>query len=155
MNNKICLIHQPAGIGDVFFLQYVARKYMAMGYHVIWPLKDEILWTNSIYCPRGMDHLDNVSDYKNYLKEHKNITEETKLNFMAHKWELHRMRKGYLDIADVKEVTKANKEAYDQVIEFKVQRQQRELSKLHKTYIEERQKILDQIVELSEEKENL
>ena len=44
MNNKICLIHQPAGIGDVFFLQYVVRKYMAMGYHVIWPLKDEILW---------------------------------------------------------------------------------------------------------------
>ncbi len=42
--NKICLIHQPAGIGDVFFLQYVARKYMAMGYHVIWPLKNEILW---------------------------------------------------------------------------------------------------------------
>ncbi len=42
--DKICLIHQPAGIGDVFFLQYVARKYMAMGYHVIWPLKDEILW---------------------------------------------------------------------------------------------------------------
>ena len=42
--DKICLIHQPAGIGDVFFLQYVARKYMALGYHVIWPLKDEILW---------------------------------------------------------------------------------------------------------------
>ena len=130
------------------------REFSA-GDQVVTPIKDEIFWTNSIYCPRGMDHLDNVSDYKNYLKEHKNITEETKLNFMAHKWELHRMRKGYLDIADVKEVTKANKEAYDQVIEFKVQRQQRELSKLHKTYIEERQKILDQIVELSEEKENL
>ena len=42
--NKICLIHHFAGIGDVFFLQYVARKYMAMGYHVIWPLKNEILW---------------------------------------------------------------------------------------------------------------
>ena len=44
MPNKICLIHHFAGIGDVFFLQYVARKYMAMGYHIIWPLRDDILW---------------------------------------------------------------------------------------------------------------
>ena len=50
MQNKICLIHHFAGIGDVFFLQYVARKYMAMGYHVIWPLKDEILWIQD-YIP--------------------------------------------------------------------------------------------------------
>ena len=28
MQNKICLIHHFAGIGDVFFLQYIARKYM-------------------------------------------------------------------------------------------------------------------------------
>lgn len=44
MQNKICLIHHFAGIGDVFYLQYVARKYMRMGYHIIWPLKDELLW---------------------------------------------------------------------------------------------------------------
>ena len=60
MNNKICLIHQPAGIGDVFFLQYVVRKYMAMGYHVIWPLKDEILWIKDYildieFCSRQDD----------------------------------------------------------------------------------------------------
>tara|TARA_R100001530_G_scaffold129149_1_gene99259 strand:- start:7490 stop:8221 length:732 start_codon:yes stop_codon:yes gene_type:complete len=48
--NKICLINHFAGIGDVFFLQYVARKYMAMGYHVIWPLKNEILWIKD-YIP--------------------------------------------------------------------------------------------------------
>ena len=42
--NKICLIHHFAGIGDVFFLQYIARKYMKMGYTVVWPLKNEILW---------------------------------------------------------------------------------------------------------------
>ena len=47
---KVCLICQHAGIGDVFFLQYVARKYMAMGYHVIWPLKNEILWIKD-YIP--------------------------------------------------------------------------------------------------------
>ena len=41
---KICLICQHAGVGDVFFLQYVARKYLSMGYKVIWPLKENILW---------------------------------------------------------------------------------------------------------------
>jgi hypothetical protein len=44
LQNKICLIHHFAGIGDIFYLQYVARKYMAMGYRIIWPLKDELLW---------------------------------------------------------------------------------------------------------------
>ena len=44
MSNKICLIHHSAGIGDVFFLQYIARKYISMGYHVIWPLENKILW---------------------------------------------------------------------------------------------------------------
>ena len=47
---KFCLISQPAGIGDVFFLQYMARKYIAMGYKVWWPLKDEILWIKD-YIP--------------------------------------------------------------------------------------------------------
>jgi len=41
---KICLINQPAGIGDIFFLQYVARKYLSMGYKVIWPLQERLLW---------------------------------------------------------------------------------------------------------------
>ena len=41
---KICLINQPAGIGDVFFLQYVARKYLEMGYEIIWPLQERLLW---------------------------------------------------------------------------------------------------------------
>ena len=41
---KVCLINQPAGIGDVFFLQYIARKYLSMGYKVIWPLQERLLW---------------------------------------------------------------------------------------------------------------
>jgi|TARA_R100000030_G_scaffold15064_2_gene9909 hypothetical protein len=41
---KTCLIHQPAGIGDVFFLQHLARKYIEFGYQVVWPLREDILW---------------------------------------------------------------------------------------------------------------
>lgn len=44
MSDKICLIHHFAGIGDIFFLQFVARRYLSMGYKIIWPLRPDILW---------------------------------------------------------------------------------------------------------------
>ena len=37
---KPCLIKQPAGIGDVFFCQKIARIMMQHGYKIIWPLRD-------------------------------------------------------------------------------------------------------------------
>ena len=48
--NKICLIHHPIGIGDIFFLQFVARKYISMGYNIIWPLRNDVLWIKD-YIP--------------------------------------------------------------------------------------------------------
>ena len=39
-----CLIKQPAGIGDVFFCQKIARLMMMKGYDVVWPLKPDIQW---------------------------------------------------------------------------------------------------------------
>lgn len=42
--NKICLIHHWAGIGDILYLQAIAKKYISMGYEIIWPLRDDILW---------------------------------------------------------------------------------------------------------------
>jgi hypothetical protein len=41
---KPCLIKQPAGIGDVFFCQKIARLMMMKGYDVVWPLKPDIQW---------------------------------------------------------------------------------------------------------------
>ena len=41
---KPCLIKQPAGIGDVFFCQKIARIMMQHGYKVIWPLRPDIHW---------------------------------------------------------------------------------------------------------------
>ena len=41
---KPCLIKQPAGIGDVFFCQKIARVMMQHGYKVIWPLRPDIHW---------------------------------------------------------------------------------------------------------------
>ena len=42
--SKVCLIHHFAGIGDIFYLQAVAKHYISMGYQVVWPLRDDILW---------------------------------------------------------------------------------------------------------------
>ena len=41
---KPCLIKQPAGIGDVFFCQKIARVMMQNGYQIIWPLRPDIYW---------------------------------------------------------------------------------------------------------------
>ena len=39
--SKICLIRQPAGIGDIFFTQKIAMDYISKGYTVIWPVIEQ------------------------------------------------------------------------------------------------------------------
>jgi len=41
---KPCIIKQPAGVGDVFFLQKIAHVYLEKGHEIIWPLRDDIIW---------------------------------------------------------------------------------------------------------------
>lgn len=43
MSKKV-LIKQPAGIGDVFYLQKMAHLLRENGYSIIWPLRSDILW---------------------------------------------------------------------------------------------------------------
>jgi len=47
---KSCLIKQPAGLGDVFFLQKIAHVYREKGYKIVWPLRDDIFWVSE-YIP--------------------------------------------------------------------------------------------------------
>lgn len=47
---SICLIKQPAGIGDIFYLQKFASIIRDSGYTVIWPLKDKLMWIKN-YIP--------------------------------------------------------------------------------------------------------
>lgn len=53
---KPCLIKQPAGIGDVFFLQKVSHLYKQKGCQVIWPLRDDIFWIS--------DYISDIDWYK-------------------------------------------------------------------------------------------
>lgn len=52
---KLCLIKQPAGIGDIFFCQKIAKAMMSQGYQIIWPLRSDITWIRDyirdIYFP--------------------------------------------------------------------------------------------------------
>jgi hypothetical protein len=36
--SKTCLFWQPAGIGDIFFLQKAAKHFISLGYDVVWPV---------------------------------------------------------------------------------------------------------------------
>ena len=49
-NNKKCLIKQPIGLGDIFYLQKAARTLMSLGYEIIWPVRDDIIWVSE-YIP--------------------------------------------------------------------------------------------------------
>ena len=57
---KPCLIKQPAGIGDIFFCQKIARLMMQHRYQVIWPLRPDIQWIREyikdIYFPTTEDN---------------------------------------------------------------------------------------------------
>ena len=39
---KVCLINQPAGIGDVFFTQKIVDKFLNEGFNVIYPLEPQL-----------------------------------------------------------------------------------------------------------------
>ena len=39
--SKICLVRQPAGIGDIFFTQKIAKHFIAQGYDVLWPVIEQ------------------------------------------------------------------------------------------------------------------
>lgn len=43
---KTCLIKQPIGLGDIFYLQKFAHIIKAKGYNILWPLRDDIIWVS-------------------------------------------------------------------------------------------------------------
>lgn len=60
--SKICLIRQPAGIGDIFYTQKIAKSYISQGYTVIWPvisefefIKDYVKTDNLIFVNENAD----------------------------------------------------------------------------------------------------
>lgn len=42
--SKVCLIRQPAGLGDILFCQKIADHFRSIGYDIIWPVIKEFHW---------------------------------------------------------------------------------------------------------------
>ena len=41
---KICLIKQPKGIGDIVYCQKIGYMLKEMGYKIIWPVREPYSW---------------------------------------------------------------------------------------------------------------
>ena len=127
----------------------------APGDTVVTPIRDDVLHTNATYCPRGLEHIDNITDYRNYLREHKKITDVDEVEMLATKWLIHRSKKGYESVVDIKQITKENKEVYKSAVDYKITQKQKELNKFLEKHRLERQKLIDEIVDLENKKESI
>jgi hypothetical protein len=84
---KICLIYQPCGLGDILFLQKVCKHYISKGFRIIYPVVYEYFWLSE-YIPeiefiswgdneRKLTHKDKLPDniefpYKEYYSPFSN-----------------------------------------------------------------------------------
>lgn len=50
MSEKICLICQPCGLGDIFYTQKIAKTYYDLGYDIWWPIIHEFAFLKD-YIP--------------------------------------------------------------------------------------------------------
>jgi hypothetical protein len=62
-NDKICLVNQCLGIGDVFFCQSIGRYFKDKGYRVIWPLASQIMYIKNYIEDYGIEFVDRNSDF--------------------------------------------------------------------------------------------
>jgi len=74
MNNikeKICLIFQPLGIGDVLYTQAIGQHYADKGYRVIWPLASQIMYIKDYISYPGIEFVNREVDFprKDYYIE--------------------------------------------------------------------------------------
>ena len=60
---RICLVYQPLGIGDVFFCQGIGNHYLNLGYRVIWPIASHVLYLKDYITTPGIEFVDVNSDF--------------------------------------------------------------------------------------------
>ena len=66
--SKICLIRQPAGIGDIFFTQKIVNHFISQGYEVLWQVIEQFEFIKDYI---KIDGLTFVNENTNF--PHKNI----------------------------------------------------------------------------------
>jgi hypothetical protein len=67
-NSKKCLIRQPAGLGDIFYLQKVADYFIKQGLQIIWPISNNYSYLKDYLINENIDFCSVDDDF--YGKEH-------------------------------------------------------------------------------------
>ena len=76
---KICLIRQPAGIGDIFYCLKIGKEVAKLGYKIIWPISSSITYLqNYLEDIDGIDFVDENSNfqYKEYYNSREMLISE-------------------------------------------------------------------------------
>ena len=61
--DKICLIRQPAGLGDIFYLQKIAHEILTHGYKIVWPVQDNFLYITQYIRTPYINFYSEVEDF--------------------------------------------------------------------------------------------
>ena len=61
--SKICLIRQPAGIGDIFFTQKIAKDFISKGFTVVWPVIPQFEFIKDYIKVDGMIFVNENADF--------------------------------------------------------------------------------------------
>jgi hypothetical protein len=61
--SKTCLIRQPAGLGDIFFLQKIAKHYISEGYDILWPVISEFEFVKDYIKVEGISFVNENDDF--------------------------------------------------------------------------------------------
>ena len=63
---KVCLIKQPAGLGDILYTQKIAEHYRSLGYRILWPVISSYAWLKDYI--KGVTFINEERDfpYKNF-----------------------------------------------------------------------------------------
>lgn len=56
--DKICLIEMQAGLGDICFVQKIAKLYIEDGYKVIWPVLSQLMYVRNYIKVDGLEFID-------------------------------------------------------------------------------------------------
>jgi len=75
---KLCLLKQPAGLGDIFFTQKIVDDILSKGYEVIWPVISEYLWVKDHINKKNLFFVDENDDFP-----YKNVYTENVVNFLT------------------------------------------------------------------------
>ncbi len=79
---RICLIKQPAGIGDIFFLLKMVKHYINIGYKVIFPIYPQLMFIKDYIIIDGLEFC-SISDDFNHKNDYLNGSHITTENLIV------------------------------------------------------------------------